>query len=143
MITIETTAPPCDLNVRPKIENIWKYYTLYLINSNKLDTSIDGKFTDNLVVPPIFTEVPCDKLSESSIQDLYTHFLMNLAENPVNIPVPKFFYLELSTIDSLYKCASLWTPSTRVGRPTDVAHWSAPDLIFGETTANGDAVRAK
>ena len=40
------------------------------------------------------------------------------------------------------KGASLWNPSSRVGRPTDVTHGSAPDHIK-KNTAVGDAVSAK
>ena len=59
-----------------------------LINSNKLETYIDGQFTNNLVETPIFTEVLCDKLSDSSVQDIYMSFRMNLAEDPINIQAP-------------------------------------------------------
>ena len=55
---------------------------------------------------------------------------MNLAADPVNIPAPQFLNLGLSTINALDKEAILWTPTTIVGRPTDVAHGSAPDHIF-------------
>ena len=55
---------------------------------------------------------------------------MNLAADPVNTPAPKFEDLGISTINALDKDASLWTPATRIGRPTDVAHGSTPDHIF-------------
>ena len=67
---------------------------------------------------------------------------MNLAADPVNIPAPQFLEFGLSTIDALEIGSSLWTPATRVVRPTDVAHWSAPDHIFGQTASFGDAVSA-
>ena len=127
---IGTTAPPCGLNVSPYIHNIWKSATPDFRKSNKLDTSVDQQFTDNLVAPPIFTEVICDKLSYSSIQDLYTCCWMNLVADLVNVPARKFVDLGLSTINVLGKGASLWTPTTRVGRPTDVARGSAPYHIF-------------
>ena len=41
------------------------------------------------------------------------------------------------------KKAGLLTPDTRVGKPRDVAHWSASDHIFGETTEVGDTVTVK
>ena len=139
-IPIGATVTPCAPNVIPKIENVWQSATPYLGKSNKLDTSIDGKFTNNLVAPPIFTELHCEKLSDSSIQDLYTHCQMNLAEDIFNIPAPQFVDLGISTINALDKGFSLWTPATRVGRPTDVAHWSALDHIFRKTKSVGDAV---
>ena len=53
----------------------------------------------------------------------------------VNIPAPQFMHLVLSTIDTLDKGANIWIPATRVVSPTDVAHWSTPYHIFGETTS--------
>ena len=142
-ITIGTNSPPCRLNGIPKINDIRKSATQYLIKSNKLDTSIDGNFTDNLVALPIFTEVICYKISDSSIRDLYTRFWTNLTADPVNIPGPKFVDLGLSTIGTLDKGASICNPATAFGRPTDVAHWSVPNHIFGKTTEVGDTVRKK
>ena len=138
-----TTSPPCGINLSPKIYNTWKSVTLYFRESNKLDTYIDGKFTNNLVAPPIFTEVICDKLSGSSIRDIYMRCYMNLAADPVNIPVPQFVDLGLSNIDALDKGASLWTPTIRVGRPMDISYWNAPGYIFVKTIAVGDSVSEK
>ena len=138
-----TTAPPCGLNVSPKIYDIRQSATPCLRKSNKLDAAIGVKFPNNLVAPPIFTEVLCDKLSNSYSRDLYTRCQMKLAAYPVNILAPQFVYLGLSTIDTLDGGASLWTPATRVGRPTFVIHWSTPDHVFGKTLAVGDAVSAK
>ena len=97
---------------------------------NKFDTSIDVKFTNNLVTPTIFTEVICEKKSDISIWDLYSRFWMNLVVDPINIPAPQFVDLDLSTIRVLDKGTSLWTPATRDGMNMNVAHWSVPDHIF-------------
>ena len=72
-----TTAPPFGLNMSPNIENIQHSATPDLRKSNKLDVAIDGKFPNYLVVPPIFTEIICDKLSDSSRRDIYTRCRMN------------------------------------------------------------------
>ena len=71
-IPIGTTSRSCGLNLCPRIDNIRQSATQYLRKSNKLDTYIDGKFTNNLVVLYVFTEVICDKLSSSSIWDIHT-----------------------------------------------------------------------
>ena len=55
---------------------------------------------------------------------------MNLAAYPINIPAPKFVYLMLLPINTMDKGASLWTPDTRDGRPTDFSHGSALYLLF-------------
>ena len=103
---IRDTDPPCSLNVKHEIGDIRQYTSLDLRNSNKLDTSIYWKFANNLVAPPIFTEIIGDKLSVSSSWDIYSRCSMDLASDPVNIPAPKFVDLGLSTINALDKSAS-------------------------------------
>ena len=127
-----TTVPPCGLNVSPKIDDIRQSATPYWRKSNKLDSAIDGNFPNNMVALPIFTDVICDKISDSSRWDLYRLRWMNLVTDPVNIPAPQFVYLGLSTIDTLHKDTSIWTPATSIVRPTDISHWSAMDHIFGK-----------
>ena len=111
-ISIGNTASPCGLNVIPKIDNIRQSTTPDLVKSNKFDTSVYGQFTNNMVAPPIFTEVICGKLSDSSIRDLYMRCWMDIAADPINILSPQFVNLGLSNIDVLDKGASLWTPFT-------------------------------
>ena len=81
-------------------------------------------------MPLFFTEIFGDKLSDSYIRDIYKIFRMNLVEDPVNILEPELADLGLSSSNALDKGASFWNPTTRVGRPTDVAHESAPDHIL-------------
>ena len=83
-----------------------------------------------MVVTTIFTEVLGDKLSDSSIPDIYTSYRMNLASDTVNIPEPQFVDLGLSTINSLDKDTSLWNPTPRFESPIDVIHGSVTDHIF-------------
>ena len=61
----------------------------------------------------------------------------------VNILAPQLMDLGVYIINKLYKGTSIWTPATRVGRHMDVAHWSAPDHIFGKTIAVIDNVSTK
>ena len=137
---IRDTDPPCSLNVKHEIGDIRQYTSLDLRNSNKLDTSIYWKFANNLVAPPIFTEIIGDKLSVSSSWDIYSRCRMDLASDPVNIPAPKFVDLGLSTINALDKSASLWNHDTIVGRPKNVAHGRVLDHIFEKVTAVRDEV---
>ena len=39
-----------------------------------------------------------------------------------------------STINALDGSSGLSTPDTRIQKPVDGAHWSAPDNFFGEAT---------
>ena len=52
-----SNAPPAEAIWRRRCVNKRQSATPDLRDSNKLDTSIDGKFTNNLVAPPIFTDV--------------------------------------------------------------------------------------
>ena len=63
-----------------------------------------------MVAPPIFTEVICGKLSDSSIRDLYMRCWMDIAADPINILSPQFVNLGLSNIDVLDKGAIPMTP---------------------------------
>ena len=62
---------------------------------------------------------------------------MSLASDSVPIKTPQFVYLGLSTNNALDEGSGISTPATRIQRPTDGDHWSAPNHIFGETTAVG------
>ena len=117
-----TAAPPCDLNVSPNIDDISQSATSDLRKSNKLDAAIDENLPNNLIATPILTDVTSDKLSNSSIWDIYTRRRMNLTVYPVNSVIPQLVNLGISTLDTLDKGASFWTPTTRVGRPTDSSH---------------------
>ena len=111
---IGDTDRPCGLNVSQDNWDTRKYYSPDLRKSKKLDTSINQQFTNNLVAPPIFAEVLGEKLSNSSIRDIYTRCRKKLVVDPVNIPAPQFMDLGLLTINALDKGASLCTPTTRV-----------------------------
>ena len=140
---IGATAPRCGLNMSLDIDNKRQSTTPYLKKSNKLDTSIDQQFTNILFAPPIFTNVPREKLSSSSSLVLHTRCWIKLPSDPINISTPKFVNSGISSINALDKGASIWTPSTIVGRPRDVSHWIAPDQILKRTTAVGDSMIAK
>ena len=60
---------------------------------------------------------------------------MNFAADTVQIQTPQLMDLGFSAINALDERSGLNTPTTRIRRPADVAHWSAPNHVFGETTA--------
>ena len=91
----------------PEIYNIRQSATPDLRKSNKLDTSIDGNFTNILVAPTIFTYVVSEKLSNSYIRDIYARVGMHLTEDPVNSVTPQLVDLGFSTVDVLDKGASI------------------------------------
>ena len=55
-----STATPCGINMIPKIGDIWQSATPDIRDSDKLDTSIDVNFTNDLVELPNFTVVLSD-----------------------------------------------------------------------------------
>ena len=55
-----STATPCGINMIPKIGDIWQSSTPDIRDSDKLDTSIDVNFTNDLVELPNFTVVLSD-----------------------------------------------------------------------------------
>ena len=102
-----------------------------------MDAVVDVKLPDNIDLMSIFSKVIGDKVSNSSSQDLYTRCRMNLAEYPIQKQTPQFFALGLSTISALDEGSGLSITANIIRRPTDGAHWSAPNNIFGETTVVG------
>ena len=85
-----TSEPPCDPNVISKIGDIRQSATPDLRDSNKLYTYVDGKFTNNLVAPLIFTDVLGDKLFNSSSRDIYARVGMHLESDPINYDTSQF-----------------------------------------------------
>ena len=101
------TFPTCGLNGSPNIGNIRKFATPDFRDSDKLDTSIDGKFANNLVAPPILIDLLSDKISNSSSWDLYACIGMHPAAYHINFVTPQFVHLGFYTVDSLDKVAGL------------------------------------
>ena len=62
---------------------------------------------------------------------------MNLAADLVQTQTTQFVDLGLARINELDEFSGLSTPTTIIRRPTDGAHWSAPNHIFGETSSVG------
>ena len=98
-----STAPlACDLWI-PEIWNKRQPASPNLRNSDKLDAAVDGNFTNNPVSPPIFTEVFCDKVSDSYIWNIYARCGMHLATDTANPVTPQFEDHGFSIVDTLNK----------------------------------------
>ena len=106
-------------------------------NTQKLDVVVDGKFPDDLDSASILSKEIGHKLSDSSSDDLYLLCRMNLASDVVQTEVPQFMDLGLPDINTFHKSGVLGTSATRISRPTDGSHLSAPYHVFGEETAAG------
>ena len=60
---------------------------------------------------------------------------MNLTEDPVQTQTPQFVDLGISAINALDEGSGLSPPATRIQSPMYGDYLSAPNHIFGETTA--------
>ena len=113
LIGITGTAPPCVINLRQEVDNIWKSTPPDLVRqSQKFDAAVDGKFSNNPDSMTIFMKILGEKISNSSIQDLYTICRMNLTADPVQtLTKPQFIDLGIFTIGALDKGSGLSTPA--------------------------------
>ena len=60
---------------------------------------------------------------------------MNFAADTIQTQKTQFMDLGFYSINVLDESSGLSTPNTRIRRPTNGVHWSAPNHVFGETTA--------
>ena len=89
LIVIIGTATPCGLNLSQDVGDIQQSTFPGLVRqSQKLDTVVDGKFSDNHGETSIFSMVLCDKFPDSSSQDIYMRCRMNLTADPVQTQTP-------------------------------------------------------
>ena len=102
-----------------------------------MDAAVDVKFPNDINLASVFSKVMGHKLSDGIRGDLYTRCRMNCVADTVQKQTPQFMFLGLSNINALYESSGLSNTSTRIRRPTDGAHWSAPDPVFGEATVVG------
>ena len=108
-----------------------------VVQTQKLNAVLDVKLPDDLDSAYIFSKLISHKLSHTSSSDLYTRCRMNLAADPIQTQTPQFMDMGFLTINALGESSGISTPATRIRRSPDSAHWSAPNLVFGETTAVG------
>ena len=99
-------------------------------NSQKLDTVINRKFTDDQDYTSLLIKLIVHKLSNGSIYDLYLRCRMNFSSNAVQTKAPQFVDLGLPAINTSNKLSVLGTTATRTIIRTDVYHWLVPDHVF-------------
>ena len=134
LIGIIGTTPPYGLNLIQEVGDIRKSTSPDSVRQyQKLDSTVDRKFSNNPDSTSIFRKVLSEKLSNSSRRDLYTRCGISLTEDPVLILTPQFVYLGLLTIDVLDKGSGISTPDTRIRRLAYGAHWSSTNHIFSKT----------
>ena len=93
-----SSPPPYGGLWRPGIINKRQSTSPNFWESNELDASIDGNFSDDTIAPPVLTQLFSDKISNSSIKDLYAICRMHLVTYPVNYVAPQFVTKGFSTV---------------------------------------------
>ena len=102
-----------------------------------MDSIVDRNLPDDLDSATIFSKVIGHKLSDGSRCDLYMRCRINFATDTLQTQTPLFMDVGFLAINTLDESSGLSTPATRIRRPMDGAHWSAPNHVFGDTTAVG------
>ena len=140
----ETSAdPPTGGIWSPSIGNIRQSTSPNLIKSDELNASVDGRFSNNPIAPPVLAELFSDKLSNSSISYLYACCGVHLSTDTSNPMAPQLFNHSLSAANALNKGAEIWIPATRIRNLPVVTHWSAAGRTVGKSAAVGDTVGKK
>ena len=103
--------------------------------NQKMDTSVDRKFSGDQDSASIFSKIIVRELSHGSISDLYLCCWMDFASNVVQTKVPQFVELGLPSFNISDEFGIQGNPATRIRRLTDVYHWSALDHIFSKATS--------
>ena len=138
-----SAAPPAGGIWSPGIGNIWQSTSPNIREFDELNADVDRKFSNNLIVPPVITQVFREKISGSPIRDIYARCGVNLATDHVNPMESQLLDHGLYTVNSLNKGAGICSPATITIRSWDVPHWSAADHAIVKSAAVGDAVVAK
>ena len=132
------TSPPCGISRILQVSKKRQYNSPGLVrNTQKLDNVVDRNLPDDLDYAYIFSKVIGHKISDGSSDDIYSRCRLNFANDPIQTQAPHFMDMGLPTINILNESGVLGNPATKIQRPTDVSHWSAPDHVFGEATAVG------
>ena len=136
LIKIVGTYPPCGLNVSQEVGNKRQSTFPGLVRqSQKLYAVVNIKLPDDFDSTSIFSKAISHRFHDGSSGDLYTHNSMNFAADPVQIQTPQFMDLSFLIFNALDEVSGLSTPTITILRPTDGAHWIAPNHVFGETAA--------
>ena len=104
-------------------------------NDQKLDTVVDGKSPKDQDSLYIFSKLIDIELSHGYRYNLYLRCQMNFMSDVVQTEAPQFVDLGILAVNRSNEFGVLGTPTTRMRRPSDVSHLSAPDHAFGEATA--------
>ena len=100
-----------------------------------MDTVVDGNLPDDWKPASIFSKLISHKPSDSSSDDLYSHFRMNLVSDVVQTEASQFVDLGILAINTLNESSVFGTPVARIKRTEYVSHWSVTDHVIGDSTA--------
>ena len=138
-----SAAPPYGGLWSPRIGNIQQSTSPDFRKPNELNNAVDRKLSNNLIVPPVSTQVFGDELSYSSSRDIYMQCRVNLATESINLMVPKFVNHGISTVESLNKSVGVWSPVTIIKSSPNITHLIVVYNSIGQKASAGEVVGEK
>ena len=91
-------------------------------DTQPLDTSINGIYAEHRDPAPTWSKVIGCKLSNKSSADCYSRCRTNLTRDAVLTESPNFTNLGFFPVHTSDELGSVFIPTTRIGRPTDVSN---------------------
>ena len=110
-------------------------------DSQPLDTSIDGIYSNHRDPAPRWSKFICQKFTNKLSADVNSCCWMNLTHDAVLTKSPNFVNLGLSSVHTFDEIGSVCIPTSRIGTPEDGFNWILPGHCIGEVTS--DRVRRK
>ena len=138
-----SAVPPPNGLWSPRVGNIQQSTSPDFRKPNELNNAVDRKLSNNLIVPPVSTQVFGDELSYSSSRDIYMQCRVNLATESINLMVPKFVNHGISTVESLNKSVGVWSPVTIIKSSPNITHLIVVDNSIGQKASAGEVVGEK
>ena len=106
-------------------------------DTQNFDASVDRMLSNYGDSKSIFSKVIGREMSHSSSANCYSRCWIYFASNAARTEVQSSVYLGILAVNTSVEVNILGTPDTRIRRPADVHHLSAPDHVFCEAIAVG------
>ena len=99
-------------------------------NDQNVDASVDGNLVDDRDSTSIFRKLMGRELYNSLSADIYLHYRVEFTSNAIQTKAPDLVHFVLLAVNTLDESNAFGTPATKVRRPTDGSHWSAPGHVL-------------
>ena len=130
------SLPPISIRIQ-EIEGIRRSIIPQEVRNNEpIDTSINRIFSKHRKPAPSCSKVVGSKYSNRFSAGVYARCQMNLASDTVLSGIPNFMDSGLSSVDTIYEFASVFTPTTRVGSATHGSNRLPHSHCISEATSD-------